>query len=98
MTDTEAARRARALAEDAMHAQARGDYPEAERLLNEAQGLGPDAVAVVLGEHNAAVAPDARDTPTADRDAERVRRLEPDADPAAYPGSTGDPETAGKAT
>ena len=74
MTDTEAARRARALAEDAMHAQARGDYPEAERLLSEAQELDPDAVAVVLGEHDAAVAPDARDTRTADRDAERVRR------------------------
>jgi uncharacterized protein HemY len=91
MAETEAARRARALAETAMHAQAAGDYPEAERLLAEAQELDPEAVAVVLGEHDAAVPPDARDTPTADQDADRVRRIEPEADPAAYPGSTGGP-------
>jgi uncharacterized protein HemY len=91
MAETEAARWARALAEQAMHAQAAGDYHEAERLLTEAQKLDPDAVAVVLSEHDAAVAPDARDTPTADRDAERVRRIDPEADPAAYPGSTGGP-------
>src|SRR5688572_15622309 len=58
MAETEAARRARALAEAAMHAQAAGDYPGAERLLAEAQQLDPEAVAVVLSEHDAAVAPD----------------------------------------
>jgi len=94
MTETEDARRARALAEEAMHVQAAGNYPEAERLLSEAQELDPAAVAVVLAEHDAAVAPDARDTPTADRDAERVRRLEADVDSTAYPGSTGGGETA----
>jgi hypothetical protein len=36
------------------------------------------------------VAPDARDTPAANQDAERVRHVEPHYDdPAAYPGSTG---------
>jgi hypothetical protein len=44
---------------------------------------------VVLSEHDAAVPPDARDTPAANQDAERVRHVEPDIDdPAAYPGGT----------
>lgn len=81
--------RARALAEQALHAQAAGNTDEADRLLAEAQKLDPDAVAAVLGEHDAAVAPDARDTPTANQDADRIRRVETDVDPATYPGSTG---------
>lgn len=78
---------ARALAERGLHAQAAGDAEEADRLLSEAQRLDPDAVAIVL--NDAAVAPDARDTTTADRDAGRVRRHESDVAAAAYPGSTG---------
>lgn len=85
------AEQARALAEQGMEAQAAGRTEEADQLLTEAQGLDPDAVAAVLNRHDAAVAPDARDTPAADRDAGRVRRVEGDADPAAYPGSTGTP-------
>jgi hypothetical protein len=62
---------------------------EADRLFAEAQRLDPEAVAVVLSEHDAAVPPDARDTPAANQDAERVRHVEPDIDdPAAYPGGT----------
>ncbi|MGD0105667.1 MAG: hypothetical protein ABSC06_16740 [Rhodopila sp.] len=72
-----------------MHAQAEGNTAEADRLLSEAQQIDPDAVAVVLNEHNAAVPPDARDTPTANRDAERIRRVEPDLSASGYPGSTG---------
>ena len=83
------AERARALAEQALRAQAESNNDEADRLLAEAQQLNPDAVAEVLSEHDAAVPPDARDTPTANRDADRIRRVEPDRDPAAYPGSTG---------
>ncbi len=85
-----AASRARALAEQALHAQAVGRDDEADRLFAEAQELDPEAVAAVLDAHDAALAPDARDRPTADRDAERVRRREPEADPGAYPGSTGE--------
>jgi hypothetical protein len=80
---------ARALAERGLHAQAAGDAEEADRLLSEAQRLDPDAVATVLNEHDAAVALDAGDTPTADRDAGRVRRHESDVAAAAYFGSTG---------
>jgi len=84
------ARQARALAEQALHAQAEGNANEAERLFSEAQRLDPDAVAVVLNEHDAALAPpDARDSPTANHGAEKVWRVEDDPDPAAYPGSTG---------
>jgi hypothetical protein len=84
------ARQARALAEQALHAQAEGDHGKADRLFSEAQRLDPDAVAAVLNEHDAALGPpDARDSPTADHDADRVRRIEADLDPAAYPGSTG---------
>jgi sporulation protein YlmC with PRC-barrel domain len=85
----ELAGRARALAEQALHAQAAGNADDADRLLSEAQQLDPDAVAVVLNEHDAGVAPDARDTPTANQDAERIRRVEPDIDPTSYPGGTG---------
>ena len=81
--------RARALAEQAIHAQAAGESEEADRLFAEAQLLDPEAVAAMLDEHDAALAPDVRDRPTADRDAERVRRIEPGGNPAAYPGSTG---------
>ena len=85
-----AAAQARTLAEQALHAQAAGQVDEADRLFSEAQRLDPDAVAVVLSEHDAAVAPDARDTPAANQDAERVRHVEPRVDDqAAYPGSTG---------
>ena len=61
------------LAEQALHAQAAGQIDKADRLFAEAQRLDPEAVAVVLSEHNAAVAPDARDTPAANQDAEPVR-------------------------
>lgn len=88
-SDAEFAGRARALAEQALHAQAEGNAEEADRLLSEAQQLDPDAVAIVLNEHDAAVAPDARDTPTAIQDAERIHHVEPDINPAAYPGSNG---------
>jgi hypothetical protein len=81
---------ARALAERGLHAQAAGDAEEADRLLSEAQRLDPDAVAIVLNEHDAAVAPDARDTTTADRDACRAGPApRSDVAAAAYPGSTG---------
>ena len=83
----ELADRARALAEQALHAQAAGNAYEADRLFSEAQKLDPEAVAIVLDAHDAAVAPDARDTPTANQDAERIRRVEPDVDPAAHPGA-----------
>jgi hypothetical protein len=69
--------RARVLAEQALHAQSAGNLEEADRLLAEAQNLDPDAVATVLREHDAAVAPDARDTPTANQDVDRIRRVEP---------------------
>jgi hypothetical protein len=85
----EIAGRARALAEQALHAQAAGNTDEADRLLSEAQQLDPDAVAIVLNEHDAAVAPDARDTSTANQDAERIQRVEPDIHPTSYPGGTG---------
>lgn len=79
--------RARALAEEAMRAQAAGRDVEADRLFVQAQQIDPDAVAAVLAEHDAALAPDARDRPTADHDAERLAR--PAGDAASYPGSTG---------
>ena len=85
----ELADRARALAEQALHAQAAGNTYEADRLFSEAQKLDPEAVAIVLDAHDAAVAPDARDTPTANQDAERIRRVEPDVGPAAHPGVIG---------
>src|SRR5947209_16373092 len=81
---------ARALAEQALHAQAQGQWDEADRLFAQAQQIDPDAVAEVLNEHDAALGPpDARDEPMADLDAERIRRHEADANPAAYPGSAG---------
>lgn len=91
-SSAETASRARALAEQALHAQAVGNTEEADRLLSEAQQLDTGAVAMVLNAHDAAVAPDARDTPTANQDAERIRRVEPDVDPTAYPGGTGGAE------
>jgi hypothetical protein len=82
--------RARALAEQAMRAQAAGRDAEADQLFELAQQLDPDAVAAVLAEHDAALVPDARDRPTADQDAADLSR---DAgqvgDAASYPGSTG---------
>jgi len=63
---------ARALAEQALHAQAEGRDDEADHLFAEAQRIDPDEVADVLAEHDAARPPDARDQPAADRDAERI--------------------------
>jgi len=94
----ELADRARALAEQALHAQAAGNAYEADRLFSEAQKLDPEAVAIVLDEHDAAVAPDARDTPTANQDAERIRRVEPDVDPAAHPGVIGKSRSSAEAS
>ena len=45
--------------------------------------------AMVLNAHDAAVAPAARDTPTANRDAERIRRVEPDVGPQLIPAPIG---------
>ena len=94
----ELADRARALAEQALHAQAAGNAYEADRLFSEAQKLDPEAVAIVLDAHDAAVAPDARDTPTANQDAERIRRVEPDVDPAAHPGVIGKSRSSAEAS
>ncbi len=63
---------ARRLAEQGLHEQAMGHNAEADRLLTQAQEMDPEAVAVVLQEHDAARAADARDQPTADQDVERV--------------------------
>ena len=49
-----------------------GHNAEADRLLTQAQEMDPEAVAIVLEEHDAARAADARDQPTADQDVERV--------------------------
>ena len=89
MSDTAA--QARALAEQAIHAQAAGNDEEADRLFAEAQQLDPDAVALVLNAHDAALAPaDARDSRAAIQDTERVRRdYQADPEPGSYPGSTG---------
>src|SRR6201984_3920857 len=86
---TELADRARALAEQALHKQASGNADEACRLFSEAQKLAPEAVAMVLTAHDAAVAPDARDTPTANRDAERIRPVAPDVGPQLIPAPIG---------
>ena len=94
----ELADRARALAEQALHAQAAGNTYEADRLFSEAQKLDPEAVAIVLDAHDAAVAPDARDTPTANQDAERIRRVAPDVDPAAHPGVIGKSRSSAEAS
>lgn len=66
---------ARRLAERGLHEQAIGHDAEAERLLTEAQNIDPDAVAMVLREHDAARAPDARLQGLADQDVERVLPL-----------------------
>lgn len=63
---------ARKLAEQGLHEQAVGHNTEADRLLTQAQEMDPEAVAIVLDEHDAARAADARDQPTADQDVERV--------------------------
>ena len=85
-----AAEHATDLAETAMRAQGEGRGGEAERLLARAQALDPDAVARVLDAHDAAVAPDARDAPTADQEAgNRRRRPDPGERSSSYPGSTG---------
>ena len=94
----ELADRARALAEQALHAQAAGNAYEADRLFSEAQKLDPEAVAIVLDAHDAAVAPDARDTPTANQDAERIRRVAPDVDPPAHPGVIGKSRSSAEAS
>jgi hypothetical protein len=63
---------AREMAERGLHEQAMGHNAEADRLLTRAQEMDPEAVAVVLEEHDAARTADARDQPTADQDVERV--------------------------
>ena len=63
---------ARRLAERGLHEQAVGNIGEADRLLAQAQELDPDAVAVVLREHDAGRTPDARLQDLADQDVERV--------------------------
>jgi cellobiose-specific phosphotransferase system component IIA len=63
---------ARRLAEQGLDEQAMGHIAEADLLLTQAQELDPEAVAIVLEEHDAARAADARDQPTADQDVERV--------------------------
>src|SRR4051794_41957347 len=63
---------ARRLAEQGLHEQAMGHIAAADLLLTQAQELDPEAVAIVLQEHDAARAAHARDQPTADPDAERV--------------------------
>src|ERR1700740_960289 len=78
---------ARGLAEQALHLQAQGKWDDADRLFAEAQQADPDAVAEVLNEHDAALGPpDARDEPTADLDADRVRQVAYE-NPAHSPGS-----------
>ena len=73
---------ARRLAEQGLHEQAMGHNAEADRLLTQAQEMDPEAVAIVLEEHDAARAADARDQPTADQDVERVLpRIVPGPDP-----------------
>jgi hypothetical protein len=63
---------ARRLAEQGLHEQAMGHIAEADLLLTQAQELDPEAVAIVLEEHDAARAADARDQPTADQDVKRA--------------------------
>jgi hypothetical protein len=63
---------AREMAERGLHEQAMGHNAEADRLLTRAQEMDPEAVAVVLEQHDAARTADARDQPTADQDVERV--------------------------
>jgi hypothetical protein len=63
---------AREMAERGLHEQAMGHNAEADRLLTRAQEMDPEAVAVVLEEHDAERTADARDQPTADQDVERV--------------------------
>ena len=73
---------ARGMAERGLHEQAMGHNAEADRLLTRAQEMDPEAVAVVLEQHDAARAADARDQPTADQDVERVLpRVIPGPDP-----------------
>ena len=67
---------ARALAEQALQAQAAGRDDDADRLFAEAQRIDPEAVADVLQEHDAAHEPDARDQNTFDRD-RPVQHVEP---------------------
>ena len=66
------ASRARALAEQGLHEQARGNIAEADRLLSQALSLHPGAVDAVLQQHDAGRAPDARDQATSNRDVERT--------------------------
>lgn len=59
---------ARALAEQAVQAQAAGDDAAADRLFAQAQAIDPDAVAAVLRETDTAHEPDSRDQRTFDAD------------------------------
>jgi hypothetical protein len=66
------AAQARRLAERGLDEQATGHPDEADRLLEQAQDLDPNAVAEVLREHDAGRAPDARLQELADRDVKNV--------------------------
>jgi hypothetical protein len=68
----DAASRARTMAEQGLHEQARGNIAEADRLLSQALALHPGAVDAVLRQHDAGRAPDARDQATSNRDVERT--------------------------
>jgi hypothetical protein len=68
----DAASRARTMAEQGLHEQARGNIAEADRLLSQALAIHPGAVDAVLQQHDAGRAPDARDQATSNRDVERT--------------------------
>ena len=68
----DAASRARTMAEQGLHEQARGNIEEADRLLSQALSIHPGAVDAVLQQHDAGRAPDVRDQATSNRDVERT--------------------------
>lgn len=72
MTDESGPALARKLAEAGLHAQAEGRMSDADELLTRAQAIDPDAVAVVLREHDAGRAPDARLQAQTDQDVEKA--------------------------
>jgi hypothetical protein len=81
---------ARALAEQALHAQAKQRTEEADRLFAEALSLDPAAVAEILQAHDAVHEPDARDRRAADHAVDDVIRRDGDGtaeffDPAMLP-------------
>lgn len=68
MPQPDTASEARALAMQALEAQAAGRDDAADALFARAQGIDPDAVAEVLREYDAAHEPDSRDQRTFDSD------------------------------